>query len=152
MAWIIFIVLAVIGMSCIGITLHYKKVSDNLDNYLLKMKKELGFHVVNVSETDLENNLYRNIEIPNFKDKEYFIIQFGRVYLDNDGNYFLLTGRNLKGRLEVVCVRKENIHKVRYCIGSGNILVYIGKRGIFLHEIISTDNIPENIKLWRGLI
>lgn len=151
MAWIIFIVLAVIGM-CVGITLHYKKVSDNLDNYLLKMKKELGFHVVNVSETDLENNLYRNMEIPNFKDKEYFIIQFGRVYLDNDGNYFLLTGRNLKGQLEVVCVRKENIHKVRYCIGSGNILVYIGKRGIFLHEIISTDNIPENIKLWRGLI
>lgn len=139
-------------MMCVGITLHYKKVSDNLDNYLLKMKKELGFHVVNVSETDLENNLYRNIEIPNFKDKEYFIIQFGRVYLDNDGNYFLLTGRNLKGQLEVVCVRKENIHEVRYCIGSGNILVYIGKRGIFLHEIISTDNIPEDIKLWRGLI
>lgn len=146
MAWIIIgIVVLLIVNIFLGRVLCGGKKIDSINT-------ELGFHIVNVSETDLENNLYRNIEIPNFKDKEYFIIQFGRVYLDNDGNYFLLTGRNLKGQLEVVCVRKENIHKVRYCIGSGNILVYIGKRGVFLHEIISTDNIPENIKLWRGLI
>lgn len=132
-------------LNIVGKVVGYRIIEYLKRKFFRKGKLYVQPYGAKSNSSDTELGLYKC----NVGDKYFFVVDFREaITFTQEGEYYYVSSRKTDTKRVVISLNRKDIDRVTIGEEPGTLYVFIG----MVSSFCASNDVPENIKVWRGIV